>query len=525
MLFNSFEFVVFWIGIALVFLTLLRGRPEAQKALLVAASLFFYAWWRFEYVFILLASMAVNFWIGQLLAKRFEANQSRSNLLAAGVVANLLAIGYFKYFGLLVGTTNTVAGTEWTVPTILLPLAISFFTFQQIAFLVDASRGQAKTGSLLDYAVFVTFFPQLIAGPIVHHGEMMPQFKALGEQRGKVATNLVIGVTIFAMGLVKKLGCADNMAKYADSLYAHVGYGGDPTMLEAWYGAIAYSLQIYFDFSGYSDMAVGIARVFGIILPINFFSPYQSTSIIDFWRRWHITLSRFLRDYLYIPLGGGRSGVIRRYGNLLITMLLGGLWHGAAWTFVVWGALHGIYLVINHGWRKLKKKLGWRQEGGFLSRVISGLFTFMLVTVAWVFFRAESFEQATTILVAMFNVNYLVITPEMEQLVGFAWQGAHVFQAADLSHIPRPDHWPMVFALLIIVWCLPNSAQLLSSYTPVLDPTMVMENSRVWYRKLALKLLVWKPDPIRAMFVLILLLIGYSKLISQLESPFLYFNF
>ena len=495
MLFNSFEFIAFWIAVALVFLTLLNGRPQAQKALLVAASLFFYAWWRFDYLFLLLASIGVNFSIGQLLERRHQMGQSRAGLLALGVGANLLTIGYFKYFGLMVETGSALSGAGWTVPAIILPLAISFFTFQQIAYLVDASKGEAKAGSLLDYMVFVTFFPQLIAGPIVHHKEMMPQFAALGSQKGKIATNLAVGMMFFAMGLVKKIAGADKVADYSDSLFTAVAAGANPTMQEAWFGTIAYSLQIYFDFSGYSDMAIGIARVFGIVLPLNFFSPYQATSIIDFWRRWHITLSRFLRDYLYIPLGGGRVIKARRYANLMITMVLGGLWHGAAWTFVVWGGLHGAYLVINHLWRWLKTRLGWRKEGGILARCGSALLTFVAVSIAWVFFRAETFPQAWTVLTAMFDPGHLAMTIE-----GLSFVGTETFAEADISRIPKSANLETLLLFLAIVWFLPNTSQIMGQFQPALDPTGVMNGALPWYRRWELSLLEWRPDWLRLGF-------------------------
>ncbi|MFX0546379.1 MBOAT family O-acyltransferase [Roseovarius sp. S1116L3] len=287
---------------------------------------------------------------------------------------------------------NTVAGTGMEVPRLLLPLAISFFTFQQITYLVDSYKGQAARGSLLNYAVFVTFFPQLIAGPIVHHKEMMPQFAraALLRLRSK---NLLAGLIIFGLGLFKKIGIADTFAVYADAGYAdHTQL----TILDAWITTFSYTFQLYFDFSGYSDMAIGAARMFGIRLPLNFLSPYKATSIQDFWRRWHITLSRFLRDYLYIPLGGSRRREGRVAANLMVTFLLGGLWHGAGWTFLIWGAIHGAGLVIG----RMCSRAGLR-----LPRILAWLLTFAVVHLAWVFFRAEDVAQALDILSTMFGLN------------------------------------------------------------------------------------------------------------------------
>ena len=287
----------------------------------------------------------------------------------------------------------------------MLPLGISFFTFQKIAYLVDAYRGEVRAGGFLSFALFVTFFPQLIAGPIVHHSEVIPQFGQKSTYRPNL-DNLSMGIGIFVLGLAKKTVLADSIATYATPVFRAAQAGADPTLFEAWGGALAYTFQLYFDFSGYSDMAIGLALMFNIRLPINFNSPYKATNIIDFWRRWHITLSRFLRDYLYIPLGGNRHGVARRYANLMLTMLLGGLWHGAGWTFIVWGGLHGIFLVINHFWHALgvgsATTSGARPgSDGSAARTI----TFLAVMVAWVFFRAEDFDAATRILAGMAGLN------------------------------------------------------------------------------------------------------------------------
>ena len=266
-----------------------------------------------------------------------------------GIGLNLGLLAWFKYANFLAASINNLAGTSLSFGDIVLPLAISFFTFQQIAFLVDAYRGLADEPNIGRYGLFVTFFPQLIAGPIVHHAEILPQYAQRDSIRLK-ADNLSIGLTIFAVGLFKKVVFADSMGAYADTVFQAAALGDTVSFVSAWAAAAAFSLEIYFDFSGYTDMAIGIARMFGVRLPLNFDSPYKSTSIIDFWRRWHITLSRFLRDYLYYPLGGNRNGTGRRYGNLMVVMLLGGLWHGAAWTFVFWGALHGLFRVrVSYG--------------------------------------------------------------------------------------------------------------------------------------------------------------------------------
>ena len=272
----------------------------------------------------------------------------------------------------------------------MLPLGISFFTFQQIAYLVDVMRGARVERDIVSYTLFVSFFPHLIAGPLVHHAEMIPQFK-----RGRTGRSSVLaarGLAIFAAGLFKKVVIADNLAQFVSPVFAHLDAGGGVTTPWAWLATLAYTLQIYFDFSGYSDMAVGLALLFGIRLPVNFRSPYRAASIVEFWRRWHITLSRFLRDYLYIPLGGNRLGEGRRYINLMVTMLLGGLWHGAGWNFIIWGGLHGAYLGINHLWREWRGAA--RASGGSAAKGVCWAITFFAVVVAWVFFRARTLAGA-----------------------------------------------------------------------------------------------------------------------------------
>ena len=298
-------------------------------------------------------SIALNFALARALERLPRGSRARFALLTAGVGANLAAIGIFKYADFVGRSASALLGSEWIALTLTLPLGISFFTFQQIAFLVDAHREKASSRNLTEYALFVSFFPQLIAGPIVHHSEMLPQFRAL-RRVGIEAENLAVGVTIFVLGLFKKVMLADRLSAFASPTFAAAEAGIAPFFADAWLSALAFSLQLYFDFSGYSDMAIGLGRMFGIKLPLNFDSPYKAASIVEFWRRWHMTLSRFLRDYLYIPLGGNRRGTTVRHVNLMITMLLGGLWHGAGWTFVLWGGLHGAMLVVNHGWWALR---------------------------------------------------------------------------------------------------------------------------------------------------------------------------
>src|SRR6476619_2521483 len=392
MLFSSYTFLFqFLPATVLAFAAARRHSPRAGIMVLAGASLFFYGAWRPVYLLLLLASIGFNFWLGL----RMEDPLRRSTFGTCGVAANLALLCYFKYTNFLFDSFTALTGTPLPFVNVILPLGISFFTFQQIAYLVDVMRGAKVERDIVSYTLFVSFFPHLIAGPLVHHAEMIPQFK-----RGRTGRSAVLaarGLAIFAAGLFKKVVIADNLAQFVSPVFAHVDAGGGVTTPWAWLATLAYSLQIYFDFSGYSDMAVGLALLFGIRLPVNFRSPYQAASIIEFWRRWHITLSRFLRDYLYIPLGGNRLGERRRYINLAIVMLLGGLWHGANWTFVVWGGVHALMLGVNHAWRAIPAS----NSSVFNTRAAEWsavLLTFVAVTLAWIPFRVNSLSNAGTML-------------------------------------------------------------------------------------------------------------------------------
>lgn len=393
MLFSSWEFILCFLPVAFfVYFQLVRLRlVTAAKVWLVAASLFFYAYWNLDYLALIVGSMLVNFAIGSGLARGAASaapRVSRRALLAVGVAANLGLLGYYKYTDFLLANLNAAFGAGFQLPGIVLPLAISFFTFQQISYLVDSYQGETAEYDFLNYALFVTFFPQLIAGPIVHHREMMPQFAS----RWNLVVrhrNVLIGLFIFGIGLFKKVAIADTFAVWADAGFD----GGAPLdFYAAWATSLSYTFQLYFDFSGYCDMAIGAALLFNIRLPINFNSPYKALDIQDFWRRWHITLSRFLRDYLYIPLGGNRCSTARVHLNLMATFVLGGLWHGASWMFVIWGAMHGVALVVHRLWRRL---------GRALPAPAAWLLTFLFVNAGWVFFRAESLADARRVLGGM----------------------------------------------------------------------------------------------------------------------------
>lgn len=405
MLFNSYEFIFFFLPLCLA-LFFIVGRHNSKWAisLLVVASLGFYGWWKASYLVLIIGSMIGNFTIGRLIETALQQCLRRAKwVLVFGVTANLSLLGYYKYFNFFLDQLTAVSGYDFQVGKIVLPLAISFFTFQQIAYLVDTYRKEIEEHSFLQYCLFVTFFPQLIAGPIVHHKEMLPQF-AKAETFRFNSFHVSVGVTLFSIGLFKKVVLADGVAVYATPIFAAADSGHSLSGFEAWAGTLAYTLQLYFDFSGYSDMALGLARLFGIRLPENFNSPYKATSIVDFWRRWHMTLSRFLRDYLYIALGGNRKGAVRRYGNLMATMVLGGLWHGAGWNFIIWGFLHGTYLVVNHAWGGLRNKLT-EAPVSRLEAAFYWLVTILSVMVAWVFFRAVSLDGAMLMLTAMADVS------------------------------------------------------------------------------------------------------------------------
>jgi D-alanyl-lipoteichoic acid acyltransferase DltB (MBOAT superfamily) len=425
----------------------------------------------------------------------------RSAILTVGILFNLGVLGYFKYTNFFVTVLDGLFGFQSGPFNILLPIGVSFITFQKIAFLVDAYRGQVDKVVFRDFSLFVTFFPQLIAGPIVHHAEVIPQFKKTRTPSQR-AEDIAVGWSIFCLGLFKKVVIADTCAGYADPGYASLHSGTGLDLATAWTSIFAYSFQLYYDFSGYSDMAVGLARLFGIHFPANFHSPYKSTGIIEFWRRWHITLSRFLRDYLYFPLGGNRYGSLRRYVNLMIVMVLGGLWHGANWTFAAWGAIHGVLLIANHAWRHFSLS----QSGIFNRQAARAVFvamTFLAVTLAWIPFRSNTIHDAWQML------KYAFPTP-------YDWHSAEILfkQIAGIRRFWQWDAGLWLTAIAAATWLLPNSYQIFARFNPVIN--LSHEHlTGVW----AIKRLDWKIATITAaMFVL-------SVLQLTRVSPFLYFQF
>ncbi|AFL69178.1 MBOAT family O-acyltransferase [Sulfurospirillum barnesii] len=443
MLFNSYEFVFVFLPVVFFgyfFLTSKR-LVIVSKVWLVLGSLFFYAWWNIAYLPLILFSMLMNFGIGSSLGNnKVRLKISKKTILMFGVILNLTLLGYFKYSDFFIANFNLLSEKDVSLLHVALPLAISFFTFQQIAYLVDSYRNETKEYDLLNYALFVTFFPQLIAGPIVHHKEMMPQFFRT-HNYVKNYKNIAIGIFIFSIGLFKKVVIADTFAIWATKGF---DVAQSLNLIEAWATSLSYTFQLYFDFSGYTDMAIGAALLFNITLPINFNSPYKALDIQDFWRRWHITLSRFLRDYIYIPLGGNRVGRGRNYINLFSVFLIGGLWHGASWMFVVWGALHGIAIVIHRMW----------VECGFrLNRFLAWFITFNFINITWVFFRAKELEDALKILKGMFGFSDIILADTFSKKLSFLRHYGVVFDEV-YQHIGDGNKsfiW-IAFAFIIIIF-------------------------------------------------------------------------
>ena len=445
MLFNTPEFILGFLPLALVgfFLAGRVGGSRWALRWLVLASLFFYGWWNTKFVLLLVASILVNYTIGQRILRLTQADRPRAahHWLVGGVVLNLALLGWFKYANFLIDSAAAVAGLHAPEIDIFLPLAISFFTFQQIMFLAESRSADRSDAGLLPYAAFVAFFPHLIAGPIVRPRDIMPQLLApdLFEPR---VDHLTEGITIFLLGLAKKLVLADMFARFADVGFNAAAHGAPLTFVEAWYAAGAYALQIYFDFSGYSDMAIGLACMLNVRFPINFASPYKATNIAEFWRCWHITLSQFLRDHVYIPLGGNRHGEVRRNLNVMATMLLGGLWHGAAWNFVLWGGLHAMYLLVH-------RRFPW-QLPAFAGRTL----TLFFVVLAWVPFRATDWHATVTMVRGMSGFNGIAL-PQM--IVHFMPVLAMVVTPVQLLPYlgdARTLSFPEVSACLLLGWVI-----------------------------------------------------------------------
>ena len=444
MVFSSYPFLLLFLPIVLAGYYLLSHvkNDTYQRLFLILASLFFYGYQNVKYLALIISSIAVNYLIALAIQKK--RSSGAKPFLILGVLFNVALIGYFKYYDFFIENINLVAGTDFVLKHIMLPLGISFFTFQQLSFLVSVYQGEEKVERLRDYALFVLFFPQLVAGPIVLYSEMIPQFKDT-QRRYFNGENFAEGIYIFSMGLFKKAVLADTLCVLADNGFAIA----DPGLAAAWATTLSYTLQIYFDFSGYSDMAVGLGKMFNIDIPFNFLSPYQSESITQFWRKWHITLGRALSTYVYKPLGGNRKGLTRTCINLLLTFLVSGFWHGASWTFILWGGLHGVFMVI-------ERLLGKRREA--IPKAIRIFATFMIVNALWVLFRAENIGQTMEIYKGMTAFSNI----DLAQLDAVMGHTANInFPVVfDILYIGA-----MIVSLLFVVFGCRNSAARLERFT------------------------------------------------------------
>lgn len=455
MLFNSYECIFLFLPLLLALWWVVGTMaPQRLPLLLLAASLVFYGLWGLPFLVLLLGMVCINYAFGCALAAMPDTPKagsrgfslSRKGLIILALIVNLLPLCYFKYSLFIVENVNLLLGANFHMQHPGLPLGISFYTFLQIAWLVSVYRREIKPEGITGYALFASCFPYVISGPIVRWQQVAPQYARL---EAPTAANLAPAITIFIIGLAKKVLLADTIAAYANSVFNAAEKGFPLTSAEAWVGSLAYTFQLYFDFSGYTDMAIGVALLLGFRLPDNFDSPYKSTGIVDFWRRWHITLSSWLRDFLYIPLGGSREGKLKQYRNLFLTMLLGGVWHGAGWPFVVWGALHGTMLSINHFFRAWAK--GRISDAVLLNpvtRCVSIVFTFLCINAAWVVFRADSMRGALRIYQSMW-----------EGLAGGLCAPWGTLFANNYVQGTQPL---LLLALcLVLVWCFPNTREII----------------------------------------------------------------
>jgi len=538
MLFNSYEFILLFLPVTLFayYAAILLGYQRLTIYVLTSSSLFFYGWWNPPYVILILVSIIFNYFFGLHLSKGdklFGGNQKI--LLFCGIFYNLALIGYFKYSSFFVNTISGATGFDFQMGTIILPLGISFFTFQQIAFLIDAYRGETKAYSFSHYCLFVTFFPQLIAGPIVHHNDMMPQFEA--RKKNISWENISKGITIFFMGLFKKVIIADHMAVYASPIFDSAEANFTLTFFEAWKGVLAFSYQLYFDFSGYSDMAIGLGLLFGISLPINFNSPYKARNIIDFWRRWHITLTSFFNSYLYnvvaVPLT--RYSLINRLSKLkiffftaflptMLTFCMVGLWHGAGWTFILFGAFHGLLLVANHGYRSIRKAFGLgKNSSHILTLIFYHILTYFFIVIGWMFFRSESFNGLLNLFEAISGGNGVVLPYNYLNYLNYLFGFGTFLADLGVRFVPYNIGIPyfggihefkFIIILFLFTLCLPNTQQIMR----YLNEGSNGKNELMISRKL-----YWKPSTFWAMVMVVVTL--YAVLNLSNATEFLYYQF
>lgn len=494
MIFSSFEFICIFLPAVIILLLALNSKDRtAISFVVIIFSLYFYAFSNIFWLLILVFSIIFNYFVGKLLIKR-----SSNILLFIAISINLLLLGYFKYTNFLIQNFSELLSIEYKSLDIILPIGISFFTFQQIAFLVDAKKQKIKKPSFINYTLFISFFPQLIAGPIILYGDIIEQLEKKISLRF-FKKNFVVGLLIFNIGLFKKLCIADTLDIFSNPIFTKAETNQTLTFLESWSGLISYSFQIYFDFSGYSDMAIGLAKIFGITLPVNFNSPYKSYSIIEFWKKWHITLSNFFKIYVYFPLGGNKTGVIKQLVNIIFVMFLAGFWHGASWNFIIWGGVHGVFIITNHIWRIITRD--WYMNKKFKS--INLLLTFLCVTMAWAFFRAETINGALNIISGCFsfvNIN-LSLFFKQNQIDYY------------LPYIYQIKWFVLLF---LIVWIFPNTNQIMN----------YLEGSN--YRKKSIT--IYKNKIIMNNSYSYLIAISFFLFLAafpnnQLNQPFIYFQF
>ena len=495
---NSFPFLFLFLPVAL-FIFYLAGSSRFQLAIpwLAVISLIFYCLLGWKLTVLLVGAITMNYAFGMLLNDNSPNNRRRAKgILFFGITCNIGVLIFFKYFGIFGGTRPSAFTTDLD-PNLIAPIALSFFTFQQIIYLVETWQGKLKDTKFLNHLLYLTFFPQLLIGPIVRPSDFFPQLKDKNIFHIK-AEYFAIGLTLISFGLFKKVILADGISRYANSAFDASAQGGILSLEEAWSGALSFSLQIYFDFSGYSDMAVGLGYLFGFRLPMNFESPYKASSLISFWHRWHMTLSQFVRDYIYIPFGGNRHGSLRRSVNIITIMLIGGFWHGAGATFIIWGGAHGIGLVINHYWQDFRKSLGHSLKNeNFFREVLARILTFSTVTILWVFFRAENLDSALSI-----------------------------FQSLLGMHTPPDPHFSNIkisedrlWFFLLVIWFAPNTKEIMfgqSDENKKLDALQQSpESKKRWYH--------WYPNQWWASLAAVLFIISILELTNS--KGFIYFQF
>jgi len=518
MLFQTFTFLLVFLPVAFLGYELL-SRFKCTRLLLVwliVCSLIFYGWGERQFVLLLISSIAFNYLVSLLLN---WAQSGRKWILTAGVACNLAILGYYKYVGFFANTVNQLTGTQMGFQDVILPLAISFFTFQQIVFLVRTYRLQLPKVSFLHYAAYIAFFPQLIAGPIVQPQNFLPQIRVLPVAE-KLSRRLSIGITYFALGLFKKVVIADGIEMYSFEVFDLASNGATIPFFLAWCGALAFTFQIYFDFSAYSDMAIGLARLFGLRLPVNFNAPYRSFSITEFWRRWHITLTDFLRDYVYIPLGGNRKGYMNTLRNIMLTMLLSGLWHGAGWTFIAWGAIHGIAMCIHRIWTKW---MGSPFSSFRLWLPFSWFLTFGTVVISWVLFRASSFASAFAILKGMFGINGFKIPPAFShvktQYFAGWWNIDGKIQVFTLNQWLDNRIYLWLVALILFVLLLPSVYEFMHTTDDTHEPAQTA------FPPLLGRIFQWKPTVLYGIGTGALIAVSVYTMFISSPEPFIYFRF